>query len=133
MKSEKAGEKTGTSVVKTQTTHDSETDMKTPPTDSVPEALLLGIRDLDGGLSTLFVDAHGFTLLGSQLAVPRTDGWWKLGRHRKFYADSKSFLTQSTQPPTRNGSRPHMNLTPVSWVSAKAAAFIMSLLWARIL
>lgn len=46
------------------------------------EALVVGLRDREGALTTLFVDAKGFTVLGKGIAVPRDDGWWKLDRRR---------------------------------------------------
>ena len=55
----------------------------TPPA----EALVLGLRD-SKGLSTWFVDESGAKRLGSGLAVPRKDGWWKLDVATQTQGDS---------------------------------------------
>lgn len=54
------------------------------------EALVVGLRDEKGDLTTLFVDARGFTVLGKGIAVPRDDGWWKLDRRRERDASGKN-------------------------------------------
>ena len=58
-----------------------------PAATPAAEALVLGLRD-SKGLSTWFVDETGAKRLGSGLAVPRKDGWWKLDVATQTQGDS---------------------------------------------
>lgn len=71
------------------------------------EALVVGLRDREGALSTLFVDAKGFTVLGKGIAVPRDDGWWKLDRRRDREGENSADILYATtdrawKPPAYN-------------------------------
>ena len=63
-----------------------------------PEALILGVRS-SSGLATFVVSDAGIEKIGTGLAVPRKDGWWKLDEKRLTSGESfRDVLLTSKKP-----------------------------------
>lgn len=67
------------------------TEVKSGPKvpETPPEALVLGVREKDGSLRTLFVTDGKIEALGKGLAVPRADGWWTVDLVKQVDASGK--------------------------------------------